>query len=317
VPSARVRPIPTAPCPPRSGGRTPSRGARRQVGRRVGRRSPGLPGFRRRSFHVVVVGKFGQVLPGEHKYSGEMTPRQGRGDLLLLTLSSTHIASVRVRGLNSPGGPDVKPRVGSGGRGTTSAGVKHHVSRANQGGTVRRATADSNDLDLRTEAGLRKAWVAHSTGLRAVARRSLHDRERAEDAVQETFLRAWRKAAHYDHTRGSIGSWLYAILRNLLVDIARSDASRPRTQPIVVDVVANDRLEELLGALTLERALRLLSVQHRQVIVESYVAQHPHDQIARRLGVPIGTVRSRLHYARAALGNALRDVGAIDASLSI
>jgi RNA polymerase sigma-70 factor, ECF subfamily len=176
-------------------------------------------------------------------------------------------------------------------------------------------TSDSNDLDLRTEAGLRKAWVAHSTGLRAVAHRSLHDRELAEDAVQETFLRAWRKAAHFDHTRGSVGSWLYAILRNLLVDIARADASRPRTQPIVTDVAATDRLDELLGALTLDRALRLLSVQHRQVIVESYLAQHPHDHIARRLGVPIGTVRSRLHYARAALGNALRDVGAIDASL--
>jgi RNA polymerase sigma-70 factor, ECF subfamily len=202
-------------------------------------------------------------------------------------------------------------------RGATSASVKHHVSRAHEGGTVMRTTSDSNDLDLRTEDGLHKAWIAHSTGLRAMARRSLRDRERAEDAVQETFLRAWRRAAHFDDTRGSVGSWLYAILRNLLVDIARSDASRPRTQPIVADVVANDGLDELLGALTFERALRQLSVQHRQVIVESYVAQNPHDQIARRLGVPVGTVRSRLHYARAALGIALRDVGALDASLPI
>lgn len=179
-----------------------------------------------------------------------------------------------------------------------------------------RTTSESDDLDMRTEAGLRRAWVEHSAGLRAMARRSLHDRDRAEDAVQETFLRAWRKAAHFDDARGSVGNWLHAILHNLLIDIARADAARPRTQPIVADVAVNDGLDELLSTLTLDRALRLLSVQHRQVIVESYVAQHPHDQIARRLGVPIGTVRSRLHYARAALGHALRDVGAIEASLT-
>jgi RNA polymerase sigma-70 factor (ECF subfamily) len=73
----------------------------------------------------------------------------------------------------------------------------------------------------------------------------------------------------------------------------------------------------LLGTLTLDRALRLLSTDHRHVIVESYVAQHSHDQIAHHLGIPVGTVRSRLHYARAALGHALRDLGAIDASLAV
>jgi len=182
---------------------------------------------------------------------------------------------------------------------------------------VIRTISEYDDADLRTELGLRQAWVAHAAGLHALARRSLHDRDRAEDALQETFIRAWRKAAQFDTNRGSVRNWLYAIMRNLLIDIARADAARPRTQPIVADVAAGDGVDELLGTLTLDRALRLLSNDHRHVIVESYVAQRSQDQIHHRLGIPVGTVRSRLHYARAALVHALRDLGAIDASLAV
>ena len=171
---------------------------------------------------------------------------------------------------------------------------------------------EGRPLDLRTDAGIRHAWIAHGPELRAYAFRRLRDHGLAEDAVQETFLRAWRKAGAFDIARGSVRTWLYAIMRNLLVDMARARASRLRTLPIVRDVAAGDEVDRLLGSLTIADALRRLSPEHRQVIVESYVTQRPHSEIAEFLGVPIGTVRSRLFYAREALGNALRQIGAIE-----
>ena len=97
-------------------------------------------------------------------------------------------------------------------------------------------SADDRPGDLRTEAGIRHAWLAHGPELRAFAFRRLGDRGLAEDALQETFLRAWRKPTTSMPTRGSVRTWLYAIMRNLLVDMARARASRPQTSPVVPDV---------------------------------------------------------------------------------
>ena len=179
-----------------------------------------------------------------------------------------------------------------------------------------RTSADDRRGDLRTDAGIRHAWIAHGSELRAFALRRVGDRGLAEDALQETFLRAWRKADQFDATRGSVRRWLYAIMRNLLIDMARARASRPQTSPILTDVAAGDELEGLLGRLTLADALRGLSPKHRQVIIHSYVTQRPHSEIAQLLGVPVGTVRSRLFYAREALSSALSNVGTSEAELT-
>ena len=101
--------------------------------------------------------------------------------------------------------------------------------------------------------------------------------------------------------------WLYAIMRNLLVDMARARASRPWTSPAVPDVPAADELDGLLGSLAVAEALRRLSPEHRQVIVQNYVTQRPQSEIAEFLGVPVGTVRSRLFYRAAALSRALAE----------
>ena len=165
-------------------------------------------------------------------------------------------------------------------------------------------------LDLRTEAGIRHAWLTHGPELRAFAIRRLGDRGHAEDALQETFLRAWRAADRFDPTRGTARSWLYGIMRNLLIDGARARVSRPATTAFRSDVAASEEIDTLLDSLTLSAALRALSVKHREVIVHGYLKGLPHVEIAELLGVPLGTVRSRLFYARAALCSALTRIGA-------
>ena len=87
--------------------------------------------------------------------------------------------------------------------------------------------ARSQGALLADESGLRAAYAAHGTELYRAARRSLGDEHLAEEAVQETFLRAWRAADRYDERLGSLRTWLFAILRNTVIDLARADAVRP------------------------------------------------------------------------------------------
>ena len=167
-------------------------------------------------------------------------------------------------------------------------------------------------FDLGTDAGMRHALFVYGPELRAFAARRLGSWSSAEDVVQETLLRAWKSADRFDPARGSLRAWLFGIMRNLLVDLARARARRPLTTSAAIDAGAPDETETVLGSLTIRAALRKLSPEHRQVIYHCYVRQRPHSEVAKLLGVPIGTVRSRLFYARDAMKNALAAIGATD-----
>src|SRR5512132_4389999 len=81
---------------------------------------------------------------------------------------------------------------------------------------------------LSDERGMRQAYAAHADELYGFALRSLGDRGLAEEAVQETFIRAWRAAARFDPDLGSLRTWLFAIMRNIVIDLSRARAARPR-----------------------------------------------------------------------------------------
>jgi RNA polymerase sigma-70 factor (ECF subfamily) len=172
------------------------------------------------------------------------------------------------------------------------------------------ALANQSAPDLGTEDGMRYALRVYGPELRSFAARRLGSWGAAEDVVQETMLRAWRKADHFDSARGTLRGWLYGILRNLLVDVARSAASRPQTVPFVTDVAAPDEVEALIGSLNIAEAMQRLSCDHQQVVEHCVLEQLPHAEVAQRLGVPIGTIRSRLFYAREALKLAMDELGA-------
>jgi RNA polymerase sigma-70 factor, ECF subfamily len=172
------------------------------------------------------------------------------------------------------------------------------------------ALANQPAPDIGTEDGLRHALSAYGPELRSFAARRLGSRVAAEDVVQETMLRAWRKADHFDPARGTLRGWLYGILRNLIVDVARSAASRPQTIPIAIDPAGPDEVDTLIRSLTVASALQRLSVEHREVVYYCALKQQPHAEVARLLGVPIGTIRSRLFYAREALKAAITETAA-------
>lgn len=169
--------------------------------------------------------------------------------------------------------------------------------------------ADSN--------GLSAAFADYAGQMFGLARRSLGDPTLAEEAVQETFMRAWRSRQRFDPELGTLRSWLFAIERRAIIDLARRRAAQP--QPVAphpdppgpTDVVAaaDELVERGMLAWQVEEALRRLRSEHRQVLVECYFRQRPGREVAESLGVPEGTVRSRLFYALKSLRLTLDELG--------
>jgi RNA polymerase sigma-70 factor (ECF subfamily) len=161
---------------------------------------------------------------------------------------------------------------------------------------------------LISEAGVREAYAAHGGELYGFAVRSLRDPGLAEEAVQETFIRAWRAGDRFDPELGSLRTWLFAILRNVVIDLGRARAARPEVLDEAPEGV-EEPLEQALLAWQVEEALRRIGTSHRQVIVESYFRGRPYAELAAELGVPEGTIKSRVYYGLRALRNALEELG--------
>ena len=160
---------------------------------------------------------------------------------------------------------------------------------------------------LTRERDVREAYAAHSGELYSFAVRSLGDAELAEDAVQETFLRAWRAGDRFDPEIGSLRTWLFAILREVVIELGRTRAARPQvTESGVAPSV--EPLEQSLLAWQVEEAMRRIGEQHRQALVETYYRGRPYAEVATELGVPEKTVKSRVHKGLRALKVALEEV---------
>lgn len=167
------------------------------------------------------------------------------------------------------------------------------------------------------DAALRAAYAAHGHELYRFARRSLGDAGLAEDAVQETFVRAWRASGSYDPARSSQRTWLFAILRNVVIDLARARRVRPPMAPDPDgDAVApsvDDEIDRVLTAWQVEAALAELHADHRRVLVEVHWRGRPYAEVAAELGIPAGTVKSRVYYGLRALRGTLESQGWRDA----
>jgi RNA polymerase sigma-70 factor (ECF subfamily) len=166
------------------------------------------------------------------------------------------------------------------------------------------------------DAALRAVYAAHGAELYRFARRSLGDAGLAEEAVQETFVRAWRASATYDPARSSQRTWLFAILRNVVIDLARARRVRPPVAPDrerVDTSRAEDDIERVLTTWQVEAALAVLDDEHRKVLVEVHWRGRPYAEVADDLGIPAGTVKSRVYYGLRALRGALEAQGWRDA----
>jgi RNA polymerase sigma-70 factor (ECF subfamily) len=146
-------------------------------------------------------------------------------------------------------------------------------------------------------------YSAHSRRVYANAYRILGDRARAEDAVQDVFLRLWRMPDRFDDARGELGSYLAMMARSRALDIARSEAAATRagdrlTRIVEADPPSPERPDECVErgerASGLRSAVARLPRPQREAVALAFWADMPAREIAKRTGVPLGTARSRL-----------------------
>lgn len=133
----------------------------------------------------------------------------------------------------------------------------------------------------------------------------------ADEWVQEAFLTVWRKAAYFDPARAGAATWIFTIARNLRIDGIRKERrgdlnedpfdreADPGADTLVFAAERDERIRE---------AMETLPADQVQVIRLSFFEDRPHSEIAQALGLPLGTVKSRLRLAMTRLRNALEDV---------
>jgi len=163
----------------------------------------------------------------------------------------------------------------------------------------------------RDDRAARELYRTYSDEIYGFALRRLRDRGAAEEVVQDVFTRAWRHAGEFDPQRSSLRTWLYGIARNAVIDHERRRARRPPAAPAEAPEAASldEPIERAVLRWQVELALGRLRSEHREVVALAHVQGLSVREIAARLGLAEGTVKSRTYYALQSLRLALEELG--------
>ncbi|MFF7052858.1 sigma-70 family RNA polymerase sigma factor [Streptomyces griseorubiginosus] len=166
------------------------------------------------------------------------------------------------------------------------------------------------------ERALRDLYLEHGPALYSYVLRMLDwDTHRAEDILQETLLRCWSNGNLADTEGMAVRPWMFRVARNLVIDAHRTRMARPleiSDTTWLGDMHAEvDDIERMLSSIVLHKALETLTPAHREVLRATFFADRTTQQAAEDLGIPRGTVKSRVYYALRSLRLALRELGVV------
>lgn len=125
-----------------------------------------------------------------------------------------------------------------------------------------------------------------------VARRILFRQDLAEEAVHDAFVRIWRGAAGFDPRRGTARGWLYAVVRNRALSIHRAENRYDARDESALEIDCEATLVRMPETSALRNCLERIDRPRRDVVVLAYVHGMSHSELAARLKVPLGTVKS-------------------------
>jgi RNA polymerase sigma-70 factor, ECF subfamily len=178
---------------------------------------------------------------------------------------------------------------------------------------LRLEQSNENDVELlkaiaaKDDDALGRLYDLYRLILFGVLMRILNNREEAEDVLQEVFLQVWRRAADYDENRGRPFTWLVTLARSRGIDRLRGLASRERVAMAIRGAGANEAPEEVSDAATdairservgvVNSALADLPEDQRRPLMLAYFDGLTQSEIATKLGVPLGTVKTRMRTA--------------------
>lgn len=185
--------------------------------------------------------------------------------------------------------------------------------------------SDLSDLELARALAARdvdavEALYARYGGLAyGLAIRVLGDPGRAEEVVQDAFVRVWKRAASFDPVRGSLRTWLLTIVRNRAVDYLRGTPHERDELELVGEVRAegegSDPWREVSQSLerkAVRDALAVLPAEQRQAVELAYFGGYSQQEISRMVDVPLGTIKSRTRLAMEKLCSYLQGRGLFD-----
>ncbi len=164
------------------------------------------------------------------------------------------------------------------------------------------------------ERALRDLYLEHGPALYAFVLRMLGgDTHRTEDVLQQTLLRCWNKQNLADDEGMAVRPWMFRVARNLVIDAHRTRSARPPEVSgatwLTERGAESDEIEQMLSSMVVHDALEELTPAHREVLHATFFADHTTQQAADALGVPQGTVKSRVYYALRSLRTALESRG--------
>ena len=138
----------------------------------------------------------------------------------------------------------------------------------------------------------------------------LGDAGLADELVQECFVRLWRTAGRFDLSRGTVAAYMFVMGRSIAADLRKRPSSRPLMLVDEAQIPAQpDGADQVLETLMIRDALDSLSAAHREVLILVHAEGLTQSQIAERLGLPLGTVKTRMYHGLRALRAALGERG--------
>lgn len=159
----------------------------------------------------------------------------------------------------------------------------------------------------------RELFEIYAPRVKAYMMRQGADANTAEELAQETLLTVWRKAALYSGDRGSATTWIFTIARNLRIDKLRKEMTwvelpEGRNEEASEDPGPDENLEAQERSRRVKAALAELPPDQYEVVSLSYVEGLSHSEIAERLGLPLGTVKSRIRLAYLKIRESVEDL---------
>ncbi len=173
-------------------------------------------------------------------------------------------------------------------------------------------------MAARDPAALGELFDRYGSLAYGIALHVLRDPGRAEDAVQDAFLKLWSAAANFDPGRGSLRTWLVTAVRNRAIDQLRGRPARERQEiALSEDFGAPNAGPEELASASLERdavraALAELPAEQRQAVLLAYFGGYTQVEIAELTSVPLSTVKGRMRLALGKLAAYLKERGVVD-----
>jgi len=171
-----------------------------------------------------------------------------------------------------------------------------------------RRVAEQADL-----AAFRELYQSYGPRVKAYMMRQGADAATAEDLAQETLFTVWRRASLYVEDKGSVATWIFTIARNVRIDRLRREVPwqelpEGRCEQPSSETPPDEALSEKERQARVRTALAELPPEQHEVVALSYIDGLSHGEIAARLGLPLGTVKSRMRIAYQRIRAGLEDL---------